>query len=112
MKEVKKYGTKLKNRYYGEKANELNLASKAKDAAEEFRLMKNYTDLKNKQSILLSPKKLEDHFKDHFKHRPIDMPDEVINPQNYQHLASPSEIANHIVDEDPQVLKRCRKPPN
>ena len=56
VKEVKKYGTKLKNRYYGEKANELNLASEAKDAEEEFRLMKNYTALKNKKSVLLSPK--------------------------------------------------------
>ena len=54
MKEIKKYGKKLKNKYYGKKAQELNLASEARDAEEEFRLMKNYTALKNKKQLLIS----------------------------------------------------------
>ena len=56
MKEIKKSGKKLKNKYYGEKAKELNLASEARDAEEEFRLMKNYKALKNKKMLLISPK--------------------------------------------------------
>ena len=109
MKEIKKYGKKLKNKYYGKKAQELNLASEARDAEEEFRLMKNYTALKNKKQLLISPQKLEEHFKDHFKHKPIEVPDEVTNPQNYQHLLLPPEITNARIDEEPPNAEELEK---
>ena len=107
--EIKKSGIRLKNKYYGDKAKELNLASEAKDAEEEFRLMKNYSAVKNKKSLLIPPNKLEEHFKDHFKYRPIEVPDEVSNPQNYSYLAPISDIDNILVNEGPPSAEEVEK---
>ena len=52
----------------------------------EFRLMKNYSALKNKHETLIPTEKLKTHFKEHFKNRPLNTPDEVNNPTDYPHL--------------------------
>ena len=104
--EIKKVGKRLKNQYYSEKANELNLASESKDTEEEFRLMKNYSMLKKKHQTPISATKLEEHFRNHFKERQIDIPDEVMNPQNYQHLACPQELYSIRVNEEPPKEKK------
>ena len=64
-------------------------------------LMKNYSVLKRRQHVPISPKKLENHFKNHFKDRPLETSDEVINPQRYQHLSPSEELGNIRVDEAP-----------
>ena len=116
LKEIKKSGKRLKNRYYGKKAKELNIASKSKDTEEEFRQMKNYTALKARRQTPISSLKLEEHFKDHFKDRHISIPDEVANPHNYQYLAPPQERGNIRVDEEPpnteETLKNIKKMKN
>ena len=109
-------GKRLKNQYYSEKANELNLASESKDTEEEFRLMKNYSMLKKNHQTPISATKLEEHFMNHFKERQIGIPDEVMNPQNYQHLARTQELDSIRVNEEPpereEILNSRKKMKN
>ena len=69
--------------------------------------MRNYSAFKSKREIPISTSKLEEHFEDHFKNRPITIPDEVANPQNYPHLKPPEHLC--VVDESPPSSEEIQK---
>lgn len=69
--------------------------------------MKNHAAFKTKQDVLIPTDKLENHFKDHFKSRPLSVPDEVDNPGNYPHLKPPDEL--EVVSEGTPEAEEVKK---
>ena len=106
---IKAASKKLKNSYYGKKADEINLASEARDTEREFRMMREHSVLKTKRNNIISPAVLEKHFKEHFSKTPIPVPDEVLNPNSYPHLQNPEECANISVDESQPSQEEAKK---
>ena len=53
-KKIKSASKNLKNSYYGKKADEINLASEARDTEREFRMMHSHSVLKKTKTIMLS----------------------------------------------------------
>ena len=107
-KEIRKCGRKLKNTYYGKQAEELNVASEARDTEAEFRLMKDFSVLKRNNEIPISTHKLEEHFKEHFKEKPISIPDEVVHPHDYPHIIPPQDLGI-VVNEAPPDANEAGK---
>ena len=89
---IKKLRIKLKNDYFSKLANNLNVASEARNVEEEFRLCKTYTMAKHSEINIISSEKLTEHFKDHLKERVIEIQPEVKNPENYPHILPPNDI--------------------
>ena len=106
---IKAASKNLKNSYYGKKADEINLASEARDTEREFRMMHNHSVLKTKRNNAISSSILETHFKEHFSKPPIPVPDEVTNPQCYPFLQNPEECVNTVIDESQPSQEEAEK---
>ena len=80
---------KLKNEYFSNLANNINIANEEQKIEEEFRLCKNYTMHKNSDTKLITNEKLSEFFEDHLKDKNIELQPEVMNPMDYPHILPP-----------------------
>ena len=64
---------KLKNEYFSNLADNINIASEERKIEEEFRLCKNYTMHKNSDTKLITNEKLTEFFEDHLKDKNIEL---------------------------------------
>ena len=91
-KNIRKMRNKLKNDYFSDLADDINIVGEARKIEEEFRLCKTYTMHKNKNQNLISSDKLTEFFKDHLKEKPVDLQPEVMNPKLFPHVLPPEGI--------------------
>ena len=77
---------KLKNNFYSNLANSINIASEERKIEEEFRLCKNYNMHKNSQTKLITNEKLTEFSEDHLKGKNVELQPEMINPSHYPHI--------------------------
>ena len=91
-KNIRKMRNKLKNDYFSDLADDINIVGEARKIEEEFRLCKTYTMHKNKNQNLISSDKLTEFFKDHLKEKPVDLQPEVMNPELFPHVLPPKGI--------------------
>ena len=91
-KNIRKMRNKLKNDYFSDLADDINIVGEARKIEEEFRLCKTYTMHKNKNQNLISSDKLTEFFKDHLKEKPVDLQPEVMNPELFPHVLPPEGI--------------------
>ena len=83
---------KLKNYYFLNMANNINMASEARKVEEEFRLSREYDMTKCSDKQIISNTKLSEFFEDHFKDRKIQLQPEVTSPENYPHILPPDDL--------------------
>ena len=99
QKTIKKRRKWLKNKYYKEMADNINMAAQAREVEKEFTLAKKYTALKTGSKLMISNEKLKDHFENHFAARDLQIPPELESPDNYPYLTD--EIV-HIKEDVPE----------
>ena len=96
----------LKDQFYSEKASEINNAAEARQVEKEFYLAKNYAMHKKPSSKLeISKEKLTNHFEKHFSERELELPPELVNPENYEYLKD----TPFIVNEEPPTPDEIEK---
>ena len=89
---IKKMRNKLKNDYFSNLANNINIVGEARKIEEEFRLCKSYTMHKNTDVKLISTEKLSAFFEDHLKEKPVELQPEVRDPHLFPHILPPDNI--------------------
>ena len=109
---------RLKNEYFSNLANNINIASEERKIEKEFRLCKNYSMHKYSETKLITNEKLTDFFQDHLENKNDELQPEVTNAMDYPHILPPeadppsSEIPTII--EVQEVIKgiknsKCQK---
>ena len=83
---------KLKNDYFSNLANNINIVGEARKIEEEFRLCKSYTMHKHTDTKLITSEKLTEFFQDHLTEKPVELQPEVINPELYPHIIPPDNL--------------------
>ena len=86
---IKKMRNKLKNEYFSNLANNINIANEEQKIEEEFRFCKNYTMHKNSDTKLITNESLSEFFENHLKDKNIELQPEVMNPMDYPHILPP-----------------------
>ena len=88
---------------------QLNVASKARYIEEEFRLAGNFTDLNKSKRLLIEPRMLTDHFKNHFTPRNVDVQPEIENPDLFPRVIPPDNITTNEEIHNHKELKDILK---
>ena len=70
---IKKMRNKLKNDYFSNLANNINIVGEARKIEEVFRLCKSYTMHKHTDTKLITSEKLTEFFQDHLKEKPVEL---------------------------------------
>ena len=104
--EVRNKRKLLKQQFYSKKANEINCAAEARDVEKEFQLAKNYRMHKSSSSkIHISKEKLSKHFEKHFSERDLELPPELVNPDNFEYLKD----SRPVVNEEPPTIEEIKE---
>ena len=83
MKQIKKKKVELLNKFYEQKAQNINEASEARKIDREFAEAKKHHMRKESRDLLVSKSALHCHFESHFKDNDIvPMPPEITNPKD------------------------------
>ena len=105
-KKIREKRKELKDQFYSKKASEINSAAEARQVEKEFYLAKNYAMHKKPSSKLeISKEKLTNHFEKHFSERELELPPELVNPENYEYLKD----TPFIVNEEPPTPDEIEK---
>ena len=105
-KTIREKRKELKDQFYSEKASEINNAAEARQVEKEFHLAKNYAMHKKPSSKLeISKEKLTNHFEKHFSERELELPPELVNPENFEYLKD----TPFIVNEEPPTPDEIEK---
>jgi len=103
--EVREKRKVLKQQFYSEKANEINCAAEAREVEKEFQLAKNYGMHKPSAKIHISKEKLSKHFEKHFSMRELELPPELVSPENFEYLKD----SRPVVNEEPPTLEEIKE---
>ena len=103
QKKIKKHRIKLKNDYFKELADNINGAAEAREVEKEFALAKKFTTFKRSSRLAISNEKLKTHFQDHFAARPIPLPPEIENPEQYPYLYDEQIEVNESVPDENEI---------
>ena len=104
--EVRNKRKLLKQQFYSKKANEINCAAEARDVEKEFQLAKSYRMHKSSSSkIHISKEKLSKHFEKHFSERDLELPPELVNPDNFEYLKD----SRTVVNEEPPTIEEIKE---
>ena len=104
MKQIKKKKVELLNKFYEQKAQNINEASEARKMDREFAEAKKHHMHKQSRDLLVSKSTLHCHFESHFKDNDIvPMPPEITNPKD-SCLMDTLNIAIEV-DESPPTEK-------
>ena len=105
-KNIRDKRKELKDKFYSEKAAEINNAAEARQVEKEFYLAKNYAMHKKPPSkIEISKEKLTKHFEKHFSERELELPPELIHPENFEYLRD----TPFIINEEPPTMKEIEE---
>ena len=108
-KNIREKRKELKDQFYSTKASEINNAAEARQVEKEFYLAKNYAMHKKPSSKLeISKEKLTNHFEKHFSERELELPPELVNPENFEYLKDTPIIVNQeppTPDENEKAVK-------
>ena len=105
QREIKEKRKKLKDQYYSRKAAEINSAAEARQVEKEFYLAKSYSMHKQSPKIDIAKEKLTKHFENHFSERVLELPPELVNPNNFEYLKDTPITVN----EDPPTLEEIQE---
>ncbi len=108
QKMIKNRRTQLKNQYYKQLADCINMTAEARDVEKEFALAKKYTALKTGQKLAISNDKLKTHFEKHFAERKLPIPPEIENPEQYPQLRDESIPVNEEAPDEEEVLSALK----
>ena len=98
--------------FYKKKAKEIDQLHETRNVERLFAKAKDFKIINNeRKKLAIDPKKLEDHFRDHFSRKKFTLPTEITTPENYPHvMALKSKIK---VDENrptrEEIIKCCKK---
>ena len=101
-KNIREKRKELKDQFYSQKASEINTAAEARQVEKEFYYVKNFAMHKKPLSkIEISKEKLTKHFENHFSERNLELPPELVHPENFQYLKDTS----FTINEEPPTMK-------
>ena len=101
-KNIREKRKELKDQFYSQKASEINTAAEARQVEKEFYYVKNFAMHKKPSSkIEISKEKLTKHFENHFSERNLELPPELVHPENFQYLKDTS----FTINEEPPTMK-------
>ena len=101
-KNIREKRKELKDQFYSQKASEINTAAEARQVEKEFYYVKNFAMHKKPSSkIEISKEKLTKHFENHFSERNLELPPELVHPENFQYLKD----TPFTINEEPPTMK-------